>query len=105
MIARIREELDAISNTKKEDQVVITGLTNNVPMPEDKENRKKLLMDMVAVLLKRVEPGSEKKILFIIQGRRMDKAISVVEVRLESREIASKSEMLLLPTKGRRRLW
>ena len=90
MMARIREELDAISNAKKEDRVVITGLTNSIPMPEDKEARKKWLMDMVASLLNRVEPGSEKKIIFINQGRRMDRAISMVEVRLESKEDAFK---------------
>jgi hypothetical protein len=100
MMARIREEPDAIANSKKEDRVVITGLTNSVPMPEDKEARKKWLMDMVASLLNRVEPGSEKKIIFINQGRRMDMAISMVEVRFESKEVAFKIRNAFVAKKG-----
>jgi hypothetical protein len=33
-MARIREEFDAISYKNKEDQIIITGLTNSIPMPE-----------------------------------------------------------------------
>ena len=31
--SRIREELDFFSNTRKEDRIVVSGLTSRVPMP------------------------------------------------------------------------
>ena len=40
MMARVREELDLVSNTKKEDRIVITGLTSKTPMPEGFEEKK-----------------------------------------------------------------
>ena len=38
--ARIREELDSIINEKKEDRIVITGLSNRTPMPTGLEEKK-----------------------------------------------------------------
>jgi hypothetical protein len=38
MTARIREELDAISNQNKEDRCILTGLTYTIPMPTEPEN-------------------------------------------------------------------
>ena len=41
IFARIREELDFTSNAKKEDRVIITGLTSKDPCPitfEEKKN-------------------------------------------------------------------
>ena len=40
MMARVREELDMVSNTKKEDRIVITGLTSKIPMPDGFEEKK-----------------------------------------------------------------
>ena len=40
MMAEIRDELDAILNSNKEDCVIITGLTNPVPMPVGVEENK-----------------------------------------------------------------
>lgn len=40
MMARVREELDLVSNTKKEDRIVITGLTSKTPMPDGFEEKK-----------------------------------------------------------------
>ena len=40
IFARIREELDFISNAKKEDRVVITGLTSRTPPPSAFEKQK-----------------------------------------------------------------
>jgi hypothetical protein len=41
VFARIREELDMISNAKKEDRLIITGLTSQTPPPIIFEERKK----------------------------------------------------------------
>ena len=46
MMARIREEIDMLINTKKEDRLVLTGLTNSIPMPFDVDAKKKWLHDM-----------------------------------------------------------
>ena len=42
MMARVREELDAITNTKKEDRVVITGMMSDSPAPEKFLREKRL---------------------------------------------------------------
>jgi hypothetical protein len=38
--ARIREEIDFITNAKKEDRIIITGLTSKTPMPMQSEEKK-----------------------------------------------------------------
>jgi hypothetical protein len=38
--ARIREELDTITNTNKEDRLIITGMINKIPMPQGFQERK-----------------------------------------------------------------
>ena len=40
MMARVREELDLVTNVKKEDRIVITGLVCNIPSPENFEEKK-----------------------------------------------------------------
>ena len=40
LMARTREELDYISNSKKEDRIIITGLSSNTPMPQNHEEKK-----------------------------------------------------------------
>jgi hypothetical protein len=40
LMARTREELDYISNSKKEDRIIITGLSSNTPMPLNHEEKK-----------------------------------------------------------------
>ena len=40
MMVRIREELDTISNIKKEDLIIITGLTNSIPTPRREDDNK-----------------------------------------------------------------
>ena len=38
--ARIREEIDFIANMKKEDKIIITGLTSKIPMPTQSEEKR-----------------------------------------------------------------
>ena len=38
--ARIREEIDFMANAKKEDRLIITGLTSKTPMPTQSEEKK-----------------------------------------------------------------
>ena len=39
VMARLREELDQIANVRKEDRIIITGLTNTTPMPTEPSQR------------------------------------------------------------------
>ena len=89
MTARIREELDAIANTKKEDRIILIGLTNSIPMPSAPNEKKKWLNQMVCSLFNRIDPQSNGKILFINHGKRGDgRKIPMVEVKVDSREAA-----------------
>jgi hypothetical protein len=67
--AKMIEELDAISNGKKEDRVIITGLNSTSSPPKVPEEKKKWLEDVVKDLLKKIHPESTEKILFVNQGR------------------------------------
>ncbi len=88
MFARIRDELDAISNSKKEDRIVVTGLTNSVPMPQSIDGKRKWLSDMVGGILDRVVPGSSANIQFIDLGKKNTKEIPLAEVKMRTREAA-----------------
>ena len=88
--ARTREELDTIANKGKEDRLVITGLTNSVPMPLAFEQKKKWLYDMIGEVLNKIEPGVASKIVWANQGRNNNRQIPMAEVKMESREAALK---------------
>ena len=52
--ARMREEIDATANAKKEDRVIITGLTATSPPPVNFSERKKWFDSLVKALLDKV---------------------------------------------------
>ena len=86
--ARIREELDYISNSKKEDKIIITGLTSKTPMPTTSEEKKKWLNQIVGETLEKIVPDSSKHVIFTSLGSRNARVIPFVEVKLDSREMA-----------------
>ena len=90
MFARIRDELDAISNSKKEDKIVVTGLTNTVPMPQSIEGKRTWLREMVGGVFNNLMPGAADEILFVDLGRKNSREIPLVEVKMKSKEIAGK---------------
>jgi hypothetical protein len=96
MFARIREELDSISNAKKEDRVVITGLSSKVPAPAALEDRKAWMAKIVEALLIKLDPELVGNILFINQGRNNGRDIPMAEVRFKSIEWAKKARMLFV---------
>jgi hypothetical protein len=61
--ARIREELDYISNAKKEDKIIITGLTSKILMPTASEEKRMWLRKIVGVVLDKIVPNSTKRLL------------------------------------------
>jgi molybdopterin converting factor small subunit len=88
MMARICEELDMFLNNRKEDRVVMTGLTNSVIMPHEGEEKKKWLQDMVKKILDVIEPNPKGKILFVNPGKRDGQNIPMIEVKMDSKEAA-----------------
>jgi hypothetical protein len=90
VFARDREDLDAIANEKKEDRLIITGLTNPIPRPTNEEDRKKWLDDMVIGVLSLLDPEGNGTILFAKQGRGDGHSIPMVEVRMDSKETAKR---------------
>jgi hypothetical protein len=88
--ARIREEMDLISNTKKEDKIVITGLSSKIPMPKAGDEKKKWLDNIVGEVLEKIVPNASKHVIFSSLGSRNSRVIPLVEVRLDSRELAMK---------------
>ena len=91
VIARIREELDFAANTKKEDRIIITGMTSTTESPKSQIEMKKWLKEVVVPAhLNKIVPESGKKILFVSPGRSTNGEIPLCEVRLEDRECALK---------------
>ena len=88
--ARMREELDFISNTKKEDKIIITGLTSKTAMPESGEEKRTWLNTLVGEILDKIEPEASKHVTFTSLGSRNSRIIPVVEVKLDSSELAKK---------------
>ena len=81
MFARIRDELDAISNSKKEDRIVVTGLTNSVPMPQSIDGKRKWLNEMVVGVLEGIVPGSSANIQFIDLGKKTQEKFHLLRLR------------------------
>lgn len=86
--ARNREEMDTLVNKEKEDRIIITGLTNSIPMPLEAGAKKLWLENMVLGVLKRLDPEGSGKLLFIKLGKGDGRNIPVAEVRMESKETA-----------------
>ena len=87
--ARIREELDFLSNTKKQDRIVITGLSSRIPSPVSVEEKKKWLRDIVGGVLNQIETGASEHILNIVQGWNGRNSIPLAEVRMDSEVLAT----------------
>lgn len=90
MMTRIREELDMMTNTAKEDRIILTGLTNSTNMPADGDLKKKWLHEMVGQIFDSIDNSIKGRILFVNHGKRQGRDIPMVEVKLESRETALK---------------
>ena len=86
----MREDIDSISNTNKEDRMLITGLTSKTPKPTGAEDARKWLKDIVSEILDKIEIGSSAKIAFITQGRSRDREVPLAEVRMSDREVAKR---------------
>ena len=89
--ARIREEMDHLINTKKENKLIVTGLECRTAMPSDKVEGKKWMDELVGEALDYLVKDSSKEIAFIMPGRKIEKGVpTMFEVRMKDKEIALK---------------
>ena len=88
MFADFKDELDALSNIKKEDRIILTGLTDSIPMPVGAEEKKTWLDNMVMSALNHIDPGGAGKIIFTRQGKNAGHNIPMAEVKLDTKEAA-----------------
>jgi DNA replication protein DnaD len=56
MFARIREELDSAANLKREDRVVVNGITCKQPLPHDSRQRLEKLKELVMEIFIAIKP-------------------------------------------------
>ena len=88
IFARDREDLDYITNERKEDRLIITGLSNVTPMPADAGEKKLWYDKMVSEALCKIDPEGSGRILLIKPGWNDGRSIPMVEVRMENKEMA-----------------
>jgi hypothetical protein len=88
--ACVREELDFLSNMRKEDWIIVTGLTSQIPMPVGAEDKKKWLRELGRDILNQMEAGSLDHMLNLIQGLKGSNNVPLAEVRMNSGELAFK---------------
>jgi hypothetical protein len=75
---------------QKEDKIKITGLTCKTMMPTAREEKRMWLRKIVGDVLDKIVPDSTKHIIFCSLGNRNTKVIPLVEVKLDSRDLALK---------------
>jgi hypothetical protein len=85
VFARIREELDFLANVKKEDRLVVTGLTSTVAMPTGLEEGKKWVHGIVETALNQIVEGASGMIQFINSGRSFRGEVPVCEVKMKEK--------------------
>jgi hypothetical protein len=88
MFARIREELDSAANLKREDRVVVNGITSKTPLPSDNRQRLEKLKELAMEIFLEIKPDFKGRILFASQGRSADHDLPSVEVKIDKVEHA-----------------
>jgi hypothetical protein len=88
MFARIREELDAAANLKREDRVVVNGITSRTPLPVDNRQRLEKLKELAMEIFLEIKPDFKGRILFASQGRSAEHDLPSVEVKIDKVEHA-----------------
>ena len=90
VFARIREELDFIANSRKEDRIIVTGLSTSVRKPSGEAEIRAWARVVVNDALEAIVPGSANKIQFCSPNRSVTATVPVCEVKFREREDALK---------------
>ena len=86
LFARIREELDFIANTKKEDRIVISGMSTSVPKPANQVEARQWINDIVKAALGTIVEEAGEMVQFVSANRSFGMAVPVCEVKIKDRE-------------------
>ena len=90
VFARIREELDFIANTKKEDRIMITGMTTLAPKPTGQAEARMWIRGVVETALEAILPGAKNMIQFVSPNRSLGSEVPACEVKIKEKEFAVK---------------
>ena len=94
VLARIREEQDYQLNIKKEDRLLIMGMSSETRQPAGQTEAKKWLHDIVSEILNKIVPESADHIQFVnaIRGARGETRgeVPVCEAKMKEKEWAVK---------------
>ena len=90
MFARLREELDFIANTKKEDRVMVTGMTTLAPKPTGQVDARAWIREVAESTLEAILPGSRAMVQFVSPNRSLGLEVPACEVKIKDREFAVK---------------
>ena len=80
MFARIREELDYIANTKKEDRIMITGMSTTMPKPAGQVEARGWIRAVAEANLEPILKGTKDMIQFVSANR---SAVPTCEIKLK----------------------
>ena len=87
VFARIREELDFIVNSRKEDRIVITGLSTDIPRPRGDAEVGGWARAVVNAALHSFVPDSDKNIQFCSLNRSVNAGVPVCEVKFREADL------------------
>ena len=90
VLARIREELDFAANVKKEDRLIISGLSSNVARPANEVDSRRWLREIAGAALDKILPQSSDKIQFVGGNRSKASDIPMCEVKFKESDWAGK---------------
>ena len=89
VFARMREELDYATNCKREDRILIIGLTSDEARPDAQADLKGWLTKLVGNVLEKITKGSAGGVAFVNPLRGGGGGVlPICEVRLKTRELA-----------------
>jgi hypothetical protein len=83
IIAWTREDLDSNSNRSKEDRVVMTGLKSSTVMLVENRARIEWLKKLAMKIFQELVPGFPGKILYLSQGKAMDRFLPMIKVKID----------------------
>ena len=90
IFARIREELDFTANQKKEDRIVISGMSSTLARPAGQVEFRAWIRGIVGETLNEIVPNSGAGIQFVAPSRSFGNEIPMCEVKMKDRELALK---------------
>ena len=91
ILARIREELDFTANQKKEDRIVISGMTvGRIQRPAGRVEFLAWIRGIVCETIEKIVEGSGSGVQFVAPGRSFGLEIPMCEVKMKDKEIAQK---------------